>query len=283
MINLPYLLLRLLRRSLPSFLSYRLLSPDSRAPGRFMRTGLRYLELLKEREVGVAGALVVETGPGTYSPAGLALLKAGARKIILQEPFLRAPDMHRLRGLVKEYWEFLEDKFPAGPSWETLFQGAAYHPSRVQLGRAPAQATGLPENSVDIILSCSVLEHIRDIAAVFKEQHRILKPGGRLLHLVDLRDHFFRYPFEMLTFSRSFWEGVLTRPNRGSGYQNRLRAEDYAGLLQATGFADIRVDIRESDPVNYLRIKPRLHSDFKGRKDEMMAATAIILHAKKRL
>jgi SAM-dependent methyltransferase len=37
--------------------------------------------------------------------------------------------------------------------------------------------TGLPENSVDVILCCGMLHHL-DLAKAYPEMHRILKPGG---------------------------------------------------------------------------------------------------------
>jgi SAM-dependent methyltransferase len=43
--------------------------------------------------------------------------------------------------------------------------------------------TGLPDASVDLILSRSVLEHVEEPAAVYAEMFRILRPGGRFVFL----------------------------------------------------------------------------------------------------
>jgi ubiquinone/menaquinone biosynthesis C-methylase UbiE len=38
------------------------------------------------------------------------------------------------------------------------------------------------DNELDVIYSGSVLEHVKDVEAAFKEMHRILKPGGFIIH-----------------------------------------------------------------------------------------------------
>jgi SAM-dependent methyltransferase len=281
MINLPYIALRLIRRSLPSPIAYRLLSNDSRHPEGFMETGLQYLDLLKAHNVNVAGAVAAESGPGTYGPAGLALLNAGAKKVLLQEPFLRRIDPDRLKSAVRKFWEFLGGRIPAALPWENLFAGEGYHPDRVELQSVAAHQTGCADNSIGLLVSCSVLEHIRDIPPVFREEFRILKPGGALLHLVDLRDHFFKYPFEMLTFSRFVWEKVLTSPGKGSGYQNRLRADDYMSLLKASGFVRCGMTVLAEDAEGCRKIKPRLHRDFQGKGGDVLAVARICLYAEK--
>jgi SAM-dependent methyltransferase len=51
--------------------------------------------------------------------------------------------------------------------------------------RVVAYAESLPiaDNSVDLVASQSVLEHLADVAGFLRETHRILKPGGMTIHL----------------------------------------------------------------------------------------------------
>lgn len=44
-------------------------------------------------------------------------------------------------------------------------------------------ATGLPDASVDLVISRSVLEHVEDPVAVYAEIQRVLRPGGRFVFL----------------------------------------------------------------------------------------------------
>jgi SAM-dependent methyltransferase len=49
--------------------------------------------------------------------------------------------------------------------------------------------TGLPfaDGSVDMVVSRSVLEHLRDVPGFAREAARVLKPGGRFVHLLPSR------------------------------------------------------------------------------------------------
>jgi SAM-dependent methyltransferase len=53
----------------------------------------------------------------------------------------------------------------------------------LELHRADLARLPLPDASVDLIYSVSVMEHLKDPAAVYREVHRVLKPGGLFLFL----------------------------------------------------------------------------------------------------
>ncbi|BAI87886.1 hypothetical protein NIES39_A00450 [Arthrospira platensis NIES-39] len=48
---------------------------------------------------------------------------------------------------------------------------------------------GIQQNSIDLIMSTSVLEHVRDFEQVMRQQFSLLKPGGVAIHAVDFTDH----------------------------------------------------------------------------------------------
>ena len=76
---------------------------------------------------------------------------------------------------------------------------------------------------MDVVLSNSVLEHVQDLPALFAELARILAPGGVMLHRVDYRDHFFKYPFHFLLYPRWVWNWFLN-----PGDLPRWRYDDHA-------------------------------------------------------
>lgn len=63
----------------------------------------------------------------------------------------------------------------------------ASHPVGIEYIQADLACTGLPGESIDLVVSRSVLEHLRAPADVFRELHRILRPGGRFVFLTPNR------------------------------------------------------------------------------------------------
>jgi len=93
----------------------------------------------------------------------------------------------------------------------------------------------IPENSVDFIFSQAVLEHIRrrEFGQTLSELRRILKPGGKMSHTVDLKDHL-GGGLHNLRFSHYWWEKDWVA---GSGfYTNRLRYSEMVRLFEDAGF-----------------------------------------------
>jgi SAM-dependent methyltransferase len=88
---------------------------------------------------------------------------------------------------------------------------------------------GLAENSFDVAFSSHVLEHIEQPAALIRQMHQLLRPGGALVIVVPTQ---FRSPLYVL-FKEWFGEG----PPRHVSFFNQ---RSLTRLLETCGFRDVR-------------------------------------------
>lgn len=104
----------------------------------------------------------------------------------------------------------------------------------------------IPKNSIDIITSRAVLEHIEPImiGKIFKEFHRMLHPQGSMCHIIDNGDHWQLddpsiSKLNFLRYSNSVYNFIAgVSPHQ---YMNRLRHPEYIELLKKYNF-DIILD-----------------------------------------
>ena len=106
------------------------------------------------------------------------------------------------------------------------------------LAPCDARATGLPADSVEFVSSTDTCEHIpqADLAAIFAECRRLLRPGGAFSCRIDLQDHYSYFDhslsrYNFLRFSDRRWALV----NSPLHFQNRLRAPEYLSLVREAG------------------------------------------------
>ena len=102
-----------------------------------------------------------------------------------------------------------------------------------------ARDTGLAGGSIDFVSSTDTCEHIpeKDLAEIFRECFRLLRPGGAFSCRIDLQDHYAYFDrglsrYHFLRFSDRAWRIV----NSPLHYQNRLRAPEYLRLVREAGF-----------------------------------------------
>ena len=106
------------------------------------------------------------------------------------------------------------------------------------LAPCDARATGLESESIDFVTSTDVCEHIPedDLAQIFRECKRLLRPGGAISCRIDLQDHYAYFDpglsaYHFLRFSDRAWRLV----NSPLHFQNRLREPDYRRLVEQAG------------------------------------------------
>jgi SAM-dependent methyltransferase len=121
---------------------------------------------------------------------------------------------------------------PNYPMHRRLRAKAERHGVRLDLRDRPAERTGLPDQSVDSVISSLVLCTVSDPAAVLAEIRRILRPGGTFRFV----EHVAARPG---TPTRAL-QRALRRPWAWT-FEGCSCERDLAGMVRAAGFA--RVDI----------------------------------------
>ena len=202
--------------------------------------------------LSVRGARVMETGTGRRVDMPLAFYLCGARSVYTYDlhrylkPGLAqysVAEMVRQREQVKAIFQNLADGGEIDARLDALRAArdasAALGIARIDY-RAPADAsrTGLPDGSIDVHFSYTVMEHIpaEVLAAILGEASRVLAPGGFACHHIDLSDHFWHHDASIsaINFLR-FSEGEWARyAGNQFAYHNRLRAPDYVDIYQAS-------------------------------------------------
>ena len=129
--------------------------------------------------------------------------------------------------------------------------------------------------SVDLVVSSSVLEHVEDVPSLVRACAELTAPGGANLHLIDLRDHFFKHPFEMLCYDERTWRRWLNASNN----LNRLRLPAYRAIF-AAAFEHVRVEVESHLRDEFRRARPRIRSEFLTGDEEIDAAALVRVEAR---
>jgi hypothetical protein len=127
---------------------------------------------------------------------------------------------------------------------------------------------------VDLILSSSVFEHILSPEATTKSLIPWTDPLGCHLHFIDLRDHYFKFPFEMLCYSEETWRRFLNP----SSNHNRLRAWDFERIF-SLHFKEIEMAVIENDVDAFRKTRPRIDEKYISGDENIDSATKILIEA----
>ncbi len=206
---------------------------------------------MKELGVGLAGLSYMEIGTGWVPILPVCYALAGARsvatfdlnrhlnaRLTLRMVALLEPLLPSISEAGAQPLSVVEAAFADLRASATT--GELFRRARIDY-RAPANATlsGLPDDSVDVVFSNNVLEHVPgpDIVRMMHESRRILRRGGLAIHCVNPGDHYAYFDrsittINYLTYSDrqwAFWNNRLL-------YQNRLRPVDFIRMTQNAGF-----------------------------------------------
>ena len=272
--NLPYLIPRLIRHFLPEKLVRSLLLRNIIIhPGLETDNPLaavkRYVDVLAERGLSFHEKRVLVFGYGGRFDIGVGLLKEGAAQVILCDKFAPPDEAHnRQMFSSEENYFFMEDK------------GLRPRPESITLLEVDIRDGNVISDiePVDFVISSSVYEHVDDVEGITRALAGLTKADGLQIHYVDLRDHFFKYPFEMLRFSEGTWRRWLNP----STNHNRYRLWQYRSAFNAC-FEQVEIKVLTREEESFRKLLPRIRPEFVSGKIEEDAVGVILVVASKPL
>lgn len=174
---------------------------------------------------------VAEVGPGDNSGVGLLFMADGCTKVDLIDRFYskRDPAIHAdIYQALFEQYDALKDvgEYHYGEELNIDNLNIKYGP------KASAEEYFDTEESYDFIVSRAVMEHVYDPGLSIVRMANALKPGGYMLHIVDLRDHgMFSDNFHELKFLE-VPDCLYSRMTSWTGLPNRVLITEYRAVLE---------------------------------------------------
>lgn len=225
----------------------------------------RYATELAACGRSIQGRRILLFGYGGRFAVGAELLRRGAAHVVLCDHFA-ALDKERNLQLLPDYADFF-----------TLQNGEVQpRPESITLLHGDIRDAEMQNRiaAADYVLSTSVYEHLDDAEGITRALARLTSPQGAHLHFVDLRDHYFKLPFEMLTFSESVWKNWL---NPASNL-NRLRLRDYQNIFE-TFFQKAELHVLERDLPAFEKTRARIRPEFLSGDDQADSVTLLRVFA----
>ncbi len=218
--------------------------------------------------------VILEYGPGDCMGVPLLFLLKGAGRVCCVDRFPLRDDKKYHDLYHRMITGHIEDQAD-NMSWANSFKNKISY---------TASADGMCNLSekADIIVSRAVLEHCNDLDRTFDNMESNLKPGGLMIHKVDLTSHgtHYREHLDFLCYSRSQW----TLMTCFKGYPNRCRRNVYLGLLDKYGYELLHSEsVYGYSPSELSGIRGRLSWEFHNLAEKDLLCSDYFFVAKKGL
>jgi SAM-dependent methyltransferase len=253
--------------------------------------------LILRNEAGLDGGIpesVAELGPGDSIGIGLAALLAGTEKYYALD-VVAYSDLKSNLTIFDELVQLYRDRepipgddefpsmnpklrsyeFPQNLLTEPLLR-ITLDPARIDdirssiehaddgrsriFYRAPWDDEAVIErNSIDLFFSQAVLEHVNNLADVYKSMRRWLKPNGVMSHQIDYRCHGKADTWNgHWTYSDAVWKLIV---GRRPYLLNRAPHSEHVRLLKEAGFEILKQNlVRSVSALQQKHLAPRFHS-----------------------
>ena len=251
--NLRYLLLRLARHFMPEgiarfLLKHRWIIRPGLESSDPMAAVEQYIKELAQHGKSIKGQRVLVFGYGGRFAVGVELLEQGALHVVLCDHFVLLDHERNLELLPKyeKYLHVANDEVQPRPEHITLLHGD------IRDAKIQAQIS-----AVDLVLSTSVYEHLDDVSGITAALTKLTARQGAHLHFVDLRDHYFKFPFEMLAHTESVWRNFLNPTSN----LNRYRLPAYRNIFEKH-FGQVKINVLARQENEFKKMGSRIRSEF---------------------
>jgi SAM-dependent methyltransferase len=245
---------------------------------------LEHLERHVGHDQAPQGLDVLELGPGPDLGTGMILLSRGARSYLAIDAHrlvTRTPaQRHReLAALIEQEEDLEHATIAPREALEAFLDGTG---AALSYRHLPGfDLSTLADDSVDLVVSHSVFEHVDDVPATIRELARITRGGGHFVAEIDLQTHT-RWirdadPLNIYRYQRHVYRALSF-----SGSPNRVRPDEYLDAFESTGWGNPRIYPRRVlDPSYVDGVEPSLCPVFRG-DPEQLGWLSIVLCATRR-
>lgn len=179
-----------------------------------------------------SGLNVLELGPGPDLGTGAEIVRRGAASYLAVDAFPLARDVDAA----------FYDRFGGIGTGSLDYVVCSFDAIEQKVGR-----------TFDLVVSNACLEHVPDVRKLFNALHAVLRPGARMIHLIDAQTHSRPLraadPLNIYRFSDRVYSLIARYP----GAPNRLLADDYERLAVEHGFTQVEIVRRRSLTARYTR------------------------------
>lgn len=228
-------LFRILGR-LPHNLAPRDVSLIDRDVERALRRTELFLQIILSLGLGDRGLRILEVGPGHNFGAQLLLASQGSHVTLIDRFLAPWDDRYHpaLYRALRSRW--------TGPAeaLDRVIASASYDGALTLLAEPAEHLTSVADGTIDLVLSCSALEHVFDLPAVCRELARITRIGAFNVHQIDFRWHRsgWAHPLEFLLHSERRFRRDFAAEHGECG--NRWRPSEVTALFHSAGFEVVR-------------------------------------------
>jgi hypothetical protein len=190
----------------------------------------------------LAGRTIVELGPGDSLATAVIAKALGAERCYLSDagPFANAEPATYI-GLQ----DFLASQGLHAPDLKscTSLSDILAACNATYLTNGVQDLASIPGDSVDLVFSQAVLEHVRlaDFAETQRQTARMLRRNGVASHQVDLKDHL-AGSLNNLRFDQRTWEAEWMA--QSGFYTNRLRFSEILAIVREAGLEPEVTDVQ---------------------------------------